>query len=538
MTTRYATKKRATKKRATSKHVTKHKKKKKKQLPVCTAKDLKKSKKKRRKCRVVVATPHRPSPSGAVAAPPATSSAAGAWPAAAVDHSYDGLTVWDGTFDRAAATRLLFRAGFGPTPGQADQAVQIGLKGMVSALIAGGDGSLVGPAPSGDFLVGGQFAPNDVWGHGHLQWLDRMVRSNNPLQERMALVLHDWFATSMNGADLQSMSAQIDLFRRSALGSMRQLLQDVTVDHAMLQWLSGLGSNKSAPNENYGREVMELFTLGADRGAYTETDVRELARCLTGWRADWDNSVGLYNYRFDPVQHDQGSKTLFAGTSHQVSGNIGVSDAINAVVNHPLHPSFVVLKLWSYFIPTPPAAGTQAQLEALYRSSGEQLGPLVRAILVHPDLYAGPSMVKPPVVLCAGQLRARGRGIDTDAWTWICSNAGQLLWEPPNVSGWNDNAWLSTSTWSARWTMAQYTAGTAVSNSGYSTTETSDQAVASALAYWGNPEITAGLRSALGTVAAPNYARGNPYGNASNFNAVRQNTLRQMIAAAPDAQIC
>src|ERR1700712_2828892 len=188
MSARYATKKTATKKRAVSK---KHKKK--KTLPVCTAKDLRKSKKHRRKCRVVVK--HRPSPTGAVAAPPATSAAAGAWPAA-VDHAYDGLTVWDGAFDRAAATRLLYRAGFGPAAGQADQVAALGLKAAVSALIAGGDGSLVGPAPSGSYLVGGQFAPADVWGHGHLQWLDRMIRSNNPLQERMALVLHDWFATS------------------------------------------------------------------------------------------------------------------------------------------------------------------------------------------------------------------------------------------------------------------------------------------------------------------------------------------------------
>ena len=111
-----------------------------------------------------------------------------------------------------------------------------------------------------------------------------MVRTNAPLIERMTLIWHDWFATSNDGVGSQRlMLFQNEMLRRHALGSFRDLLLDVTNDPAMLMWLSGVCNRKGAPNENYARELMELFTLGADRGAYTEDDVREQARALTGW---------------------------------------------------------------------------------------------------------------------------------------------------------------------------------------------------------------------------------------------------------------
>ena len=121
-------------------------------------------------------------------------------------------------------------------------------------------------------------------GHDHLWWLDRMVRTTTPLVERMTLIWHSWFATSNQGVGQQQlMLNQNQLFRQNSLGSFSDLLVGVTEDPAMLVWLNGNQNVKGHPNENYGREMMELFTLGADRGAYTETDVREQARALTGW---------------------------------------------------------------------------------------------------------------------------------------------------------------------------------------------------------------------------------------------------------------
>src|SRR5436305_12182062 len=139
-----------------------------------------------------------------------------------------------------------------------------------------------------------------------------MVRTSRPLVERMALVWHDWFATSNAGVGSQKlMLQQNELFRRHGLGSFERLLVDVTANPAMLLWLNGTENSKDAPNENDAREMMELFTLGADRGAYTERDVREQARSLTGWQNEWKEGVGDYDFHFDRREHDAGMKVVF-----------------------------------------------------------------------------------------------------------------------------------------------------------------------------------------------------------------------------------
>ena len=177
----------------------------------------------------------------------------------------------------------------------------------------------------------------------------------------------------------------------------------------MLLWLSGSNSTRSAPNENYARELMELFTLGAGRG-YTEKDVREQARALTGWRNDWKRGAGPVNFRYDPEDHDPGMKRVFG--KH---GRFDWKDTCRLCLENAKHPSFFVEKLWSYFVPIEPPGATRRELERLYLSQDHAVRPVVEAILQHPALYTGPRMVKPPVVYTAGLLRARGRGIDTDA---------------------------------------------------------------------------------------------------------------------------
>ncbi len=171
----------------------------------------------------------------------------------------------------------------------------------------------------------------------------------------------------------------------------------------MLIWLSGIENRKGSPNENYARELMELFTLGADRGAYTEADVRQLALALTGWRADWIDGEGWQNFRFDDRWHDHSVKTVFGK-----SGDFDWRDAVDLVLQNPYHASFFVTKLWSYFVPTPPSADTQAALQKLYLDSGYGIRPVMEAILMHPDFYDGAAMVKPPVVYTAGLLRTLG----------------------------------------------------------------------------------------------------------------------------------
>ncbi len=448
-----------------------------------------------------------------------------------------GVAIYDGAFGVREAQRLLWRAGFGPRPGEAEALAARGLVGAVRSLTRpSGAATLIGAEPVLD--DGSPIAPLDAWGHDHLWWLDRMVRSDQPLVERMTLIWHDWFATSNSDVNsAQLMRDQNELLRRSALGSFGDLLRDVTIDPAMLVWLSGISNARWAPNENYAREMMELFTLGADRGAYTETDVRDLARALTGWTASWTDPIGWNGFRFVPSRADTGVKTLWAGTDHARSGAFDWRDACTLCLDNPYHRSFFVLKLWSYFVPSPPDPGTQAALEALYVDSGRSIGQVVEAILLHPDVYRGAPLVKPPVVYAAGLLRATGQTIVTDAWTWLSAMSGQQLFYPPNVSGWNDRAWLDTSRLYGRWYTADYAVrvGARVGADYSGSTETGAQALEAAIAYTGGPALTPETIATLRAFAE----QAAPVGiGAATYRALRQNALRQLIASCPDHQVC
>jgi uncharacterized protein DUF1800 len=445
------------------------------------------------------------------------------------------VAIWSGAFGVREAERLLWRAGFGPSPGHAEALAGMGLHRAVAALTRPeGAQTFTGAAPTdGD---GNPLAPEDAWGHDHLWFLDRMVRTDQPLVERMTLIWHDWFATSNEGVGQQNlMLAQNELFRRHWLGSFDQLVHDVTADPAMIVWLNLDQNTRWNPNENYARELMELFTLGADRGAYTEDDVRELARALTGWDEDWSAELGYHNFRFVQSRHDPRAKTVFGQT-----GTFGWEAAAAMCVRHPLHASFFVDKLWSYFVPVPPPDGDRAALEQLYVQSGWQVRPVVEAILLHPLLHEGPRMVKPPVVFLAGMLRALRRAIDTEAWVWLCEGAGQVLFYPPDVSGWDDSRWLDTSTVRGRWELVGYALsgreleGDAIT--GYDSAETADTALALARAAWGDPQLTAETAAVL-TAFAEACVSG-PLANwqRRQYRGLRQNALRHLLYFSPDLQ--
>jgi uncharacterized protein (DUF1800 family) len=442
------------------------------------------------------------------------------------------VAVYGGEFGIEQATRLLWRAGFGPKPGDAERLAKLGLEGAVRALTRPGRERLVGPAPHDDKKR--PLAPYDAWGHDHLWWLDRMVRTTTPLVERMTLVWHDWFATSNASVGNQRlMLNQNQLLRRRALGSFRDLLLDVTKDPAMLVWLNGTDNSRWSPNENYARELMELFTLGAGHG-YTERDVREQARALTGFRNDWRENVGLVNFRYDPDAHDRGSKRIFGKR-----GDFTWKDACSLCLQHPAHPSFFVSKLWSYFVPTPPDGATKSALARQYVKGGYQVRPLVEAILMHPALYTGPRMVKPPVVQLAGMLRAVGRGVDTDAWAWVSELMGQKLFFPPNVAGWDDSRWLDTATFRGRWIAATYVLRPKALDpskppAGQATT--AEGLVASALGFWGGPPVGDATRAALTQYAKDALATADASWKRRQWPPLVENALRQLVAVAPEYQ--
>jgi uncharacterized protein (DUF1800 family) len=440
------------------------------------------------------------------------------------------------TISLQQAHRLLWRAGFGTTPAQAEALAGRPLQQVVSSLTRpSAAATLTGPAPVDE--EGDPLDPANAWGHDHCWWLDRMVRSDQQLVERMTFIFHDWFANSNSQVNSQQlMLDQNNLFRSMAFGSFHDLFLAVTTNPAMLLFLNGTSNNRWNPNENYAREMMELFSLGADRGAYSETDVREMARALTGWRNDWSAELGDYNFRYDPSYHDPGQKTVFGQT-----GKWNYEDAVRLCVSHPLHASHFVMKLWGYFIPSAPSEATLASLQGLYTSSGYSIRAVVEAILQHPDFYEGPELLTPPVVYNAGLLRSISRPIDTTAWAWLSANAGQQLFYPPNVSGWDFTRWLDTSTAKARWEMASYvTSKTYPDPWGqpqYSATEDPATALESALAYWANPLLSAESRQCIATFAQSVLKEPLASWEKSPYRAMRQNALRMLIATAPDMQV-
>ncbi len=435
--------------------------------------------------------------------------------------------VYRGPFGTAQAERLLWRAGFGPRPGEAARLARKGLDGAIHSLTHPGRERLKGKPPTDN--KGKRLSPYDAYGHDHLWWLDRMVRTSRPLHERMTLIWHDWFATSNDGVGSQVlMLEQNTLFRRHALGTFSKLLLEVTRDPAMLIWLNGVDNEKEEPNENYARELMELFTLGAGRG-YGERDVREQARALTGFAHKEKNDREIFYY--DRERHDTDSKRIFGK-----SGRFTWRDSVRLCVEHPKHPSFFVRKMWGYFIPTPPSARTQRALERLYTGSAD-IRAVVIAILKHPDFYRGPRMVKPPVVHTAGLLRGMRRPVDTSDWVWIANLTGQRLFYPPNVSGWDDSRWLDTMSFRGRWLIANYALyPEAIQPSrSFSRSLDPDDVLARAHAFWGKPTLSTRtqrvlLKFARGSIGPASASRDRRVTNA----VLAENALRQLIAVSPD----
>lgn len=348
----------------------------------------------------------------------------------------------------AHVRRLFWRAGFGATPAEAARWARRGRRATLSWVLGGGRGpSMIGPAPR---VNGRPLDPVNEWGHDVLWWLDRMVRSQRPLVEKMTLFWHDHFATSDQQTPL--MLRQNRMLRGRALGPFPALLAAVTTDPAMQLFLSLADSDKAAPNENYARELMELFTLG--RG-YNEHDVREAAKALTGFQSHWSRDGQFEGIRYSPEAHAPGVKVIF----HK-RGRYDWRDVVRLVTSHPAHAPFMVGQLWSYFVTRPLDRRTRAKLVRLYRARGLAIKPVVAAILSHPALYADldkPDMVKCPLVFVAGAMRSTRRYVDIDDWAWLLQSMGQYPFEPPSVAGWDwGPAWISTNTTRARFTAVNY----------------------------------------------------------------------------------
>jgi hypothetical protein len=221
------------------------------------------------------------------------------------------------------------------------------------------------------------------------------------------------------------------------------------------------------------------------------------------------------------------------------TGNYDWRGACKLCIANPAHSSFFVRKLWSYFIPTTPDRATETALERLY-ANGHEIAPVVQAILLHPALYDGPRMVKPPIVHLAGLLRRLRAGITTTDWAWIGQLSGQQLFYPPNVAGWDDTRWLDTATYRGRWIGVQRILQDRKLDPGHPPAGEPGDAkavLAKALAFWHQPLLSASTHGALLQFARSALAdAGNQKWKREQYPVLLENALRQLIAVSPDLQ--
>ncbi len=299
-------------------------------------------------------------------------------------------------------------------------------------------------------------------------WLDAMKSRPRPMQEKMTLFWHGHFVSSWFDGIGRSdhMTHQNQLYRTQALGNFRTLTQAMALEPAMLVYLNNADNRKEAPNQNFARELMELFTLGI--GNYTESDVEAAAQAWTGYNADWP----AYQYQFFPTRHDNANKTFF-GTTKNWNGP-GIIDEIlrDNPAKKQVAARFIVNKLWDFFAhPGGPAPVIDA-LTTVFVNSDLDVRTLMRALLVRPEFYgttAKQGLVRTPVEWMVAIMHATGLTPDELGASWIGERMGQSVFNPPNVAGWKHNSyWLNTSALSGRAQVARGVTWRLRNNDGFS----------------------------------------------------------------------
>jgi uncharacterized protein (DUF1800 family) len=400
-----------------------------------------------------------------------TTASASYRPAGPLDAS-TALLPYAGPWNRRLAAHLLRRAGFGGSPADVDRLAGMPARAAVDSLIRFPDTSALPARPPledppmplrGMFRGMMQGQPPDeamVQARKSFQmannmnrrknliamqswWLQRMIATPAPLQEKMTLFWHGHFTSSPEkGTTAQALLMQNQLFREYALGNVRDLTLHVSQDPAMLRYLDNNVNEKAHPNENYARELMELFTLGI--GNYTEQDIRESARAFTGWtfRRSPDGTGQFLDNRF---QHDDGTKT-FLGQS----GNFNGADVVNIIFRQPAAPRWFAKKLLAFFVYQDPEPQLVDQVAALLAKNDFELRPVMSTLLRSNVFFsdrAYRALVKSPVEFVVGTHQLFGITEVAPIELATLRAMGQVLFYPPNVKGWDGGAaWLNSAT--------------------------------------------------------------------------------------------
>jgi uncharacterized protein (DUF1800 family) len=380
-----------------------------------------------------------------------------------------------GSWNYATAAHLLNRAAFGGTPAEIEAARAKGLANVVRELVDASAASTSPPPPAWaqprnlrDIRMAIREEKNEpdgrkvkrrefrqMEGENILDlrrwWLSQMMITPAPLVEKMTLFWHGHFATSVEKVqDGYWMWRQNDLLRRSALGNFTALTKAISRDPAMMIYLDLQQSRKEHPNENWARELMELFTVGI--GNYTETDIRESARAFTGYRLD----LTTQQFRFAPRQADDGPKTFMGKT-----GPLNGDDIIDILVAQPACAQFLARKLWRFFAEDDPSAQIVDAVAARFREHKFEMRPVLSEIFSSKEFYSDAAMrsqIKSPIQYLIQSTRLLATDLPAPP---VAQNAmrqmGQILFAPPNVKGWDGGkAWVSTSTLLFRYNFANY----------------------------------------------------------------------------------
>jgi len=364
-----------------------------------------------------------------------------------LDHVRDLTHGYQGALnnERVRVAHLLRRAGFGATPGELHRYLAMGTARATEVLLdypkisnAGLEGALPAVDPSGG-RAAAPVAAIQGW------WLQRMAETARPLEEKMTLFWHGLLTSGLDKAGPAQMFTQNQLFRKMAMGNLDDLLKAVSKDPAMMIYLDTETNRKGKPNENYARELMELFTTGISH--YTEDDVRESARAFTGWTLQGAQQRRLTtDSLFVPRLHDDGPKTFLGKT-----GNFTGDDIVDMLVPLRATAERLSTRLFSFFAYPNPEPEIVHHLADTFQKNRHNVGAVVREIVAMDAFYsekAYRALVKSPAELVAQTLKATG----ADAKGYVAAATamapmGQVLFYPPNVAGWpGGGSWINSST--------------------------------------------------------------------------------------------
>ena len=380
--------------------------------------------------------------------------------------------------DRDRVQLLLWRAGLGATPAQVDVAAAKGYAAAVEDVlnypdVPASDAPDVPEIPaqktvkegaSADEIAVSMKTRNEAINTGFQAvtawWASRLRTSPTPLQENLTLFWHNHFVSAADKVRYPNLLlGQNQLLRAKGAGKFEDLLIAVSKDAAMLLYLDGAGSVKEHPNENWAREVMELFTIGI--GNYTEGDVREAARASTGWMVNPQIKQRELTGTFVPKNFDSGMKTIFGQT-----GNFGLDDLSRMLTARPETARFVSRKLFVWFVADDPSDSDLAPMIEAWNASGGEIRSVLRAMFLSDSFTperATQAHVKNPVMWTIGTLRSLDADFDGTRIYQLLAQQGMTLFYPPNVSGWpRGMSWISPSSQVLRYNLA----GTLVQKAG------------------------------------------------------------------------